>query len=95
MSAPKASGKVNFATFFAIWAEEQRWDVPDIHWRAVHWLEHRGRLAVMRCFRGFAKSTILAVYNAWRYYVDPSYRILHQGDRTKRRTRPAGTPSPC
>jgi hypothetical protein len=83
MSAPKANGKVDFATFFALWAEEQRWDVPDIHWRAVHWLEHRGRLAVMRCFRGFAKSTILAVYNAWRYYIDPSYRILHQGDQDK------------
>lgn len=75
--------KVDFPTFFALWVEEMRWDVPDIHWRAVHWLENRGKLAVFRCFRGFGKSTILAVYNAWRYYQDPTYRILHQGDQDK------------
>jgi hypothetical protein len=83
MSASTASGKVNFATFFAMWAEDRGWTVPDIHWMAVHWLEHRADLAVLRCFRGFGKSTILAIYNAWRYYVDPSYRILHQGDQDK------------
>jgi len=32
-------------------------------------------------FRGFSKSTILACYNAWRYWHDPTYRILHQGDQ--------------
>jgi hypothetical protein len=74
---------VSFAAFFSIWADERGWIVPDVHWIAVHWLEHRGRLAVMRCFRGFAKSTILAIYNAWRYYQDPTYRILHQGDQDK------------
>lgn len=60
-----------------------KWDVPDIHITACNWLEHRGRLAVFRCFRGFAKSTILAVYNAWRLWDDPTYRILHQGDQDK------------
>jgi len=75
--------KADFPTFFAIWAEERRWKVPDIHWIAVHWLENRGRMAVLRCFRGFGKSTLLAVYNAWRYYHDPTYRILHQGDQDK------------
>jgi len=78
-----AARKVDLPTFFAIWAEERRWDVPDVHWRAVHWLEHRGTLAVLRCFRGFGKSTLLAIYNAWRYYQDPAYRILHQGDQDK------------
>lgn len=78
-----APDKVNFATFFAMWAELRGWRVPDIHWLAVNWLEHRGRLAVLRCFRGFGKSTILAIYNAWRYYQDPTYRILHQGDQDK------------
>lgn len=71
--------KASFPEFFYIWAQDRRWTVPDVHWRAVHWLENRGNLAVMRCFRGFAKSTILAVYNAWRYYCDKQYRILHQG----------------
>jgi hypothetical protein len=78
-----ASPKVKFATFFALWADERQWQVPDVHWRAVHWLEHRAALGVLRCFRGFGKSTILAVYNAWRYYKDPAYRILHQGDQDK------------
>lgn len=72
--------RVNFPTFFALWAERQRWVVPDVHWRAAHWLETRGDLAVLRCFRGFGKSTLLAVYNAWRYYCDPTFRILHQSE---------------
>ncbi|HFZ1920622.1 TPA: phage terminase large subunit [Serratia marcescens] len=71
---------VSFPAFFLMWSERMRWDVPDCHWRAVHWLEHRGDLAVLRCFRGFGKSTILAVYNAWRYYRDRTYRILHQSE---------------
>lgn len=83
MSGPRASVKVGLATFFAIWAEERRWEVPDVHWLAVDWLEKRGTLAVLRCFRGFGKSTLLAIYNAWRYYDDPAYRILHQGDQDK------------
>lgn len=73
--------KASFPEFFHIWATQRGWKVPDIHWRAVAWLESRGDVAVMRCFRGFAKSTILAVYNAHRYYLDPTYRILHQGDQ--------------
>lgn len=75
--------KVSFLAFFLMWAERQRWVVPDIHVKACVWLEHRGRLAVLRCFRGFAKSTILAVYNAWLYYEDPTERILHQGESDK------------
>lgn len=72
--------KVSFLTFFLIWAKRQGWQVPLIHVKACHWLEHRGNLAVLRCFRGFGKSTILAVYNAWRFYNDPTYRILHQSE---------------
>lgn len=71
---------ISFVAFFIIWAERMGWDVPDCHYRACHWLEHRGDLAVLRCFRGFGKSTILAVYNAWRYYRDRQYRILHQSE---------------
>lgn len=78
----------SFLAFFLIWAERMGWDVPDCHYRACYWLEHRGNLAVLRCFRGFGKSTILAVYNAWRYYRDRQYRILHQSesDSTARKT---------
>ena len=72
--------KVGFLVFFLIWAHRRKWTVPDIHIRAVLWLESKGEIAVLRCFRGFGKSTILAIYNAWRYYSDPTFRILHQSE---------------
>ncbi len=78
MSARKAN-KATLLCFYLEWSAFKRWDVPSIHVRACHWLEHCQDLAVLRCFRGFGKSTLLAVYNAWRYYIDPTYRILHQG----------------
>ena len=67
--------------FFLIWARRQNWTVPEFHIRMCHWLETVGPVGVLMVFRGAAKSTILAVYNAWRYYLDPTYRILHQGDQ--------------
>jgi hypothetical protein len=76
-SAPQP--KVSFPVFFHIWATAQGWQVPRFHYRMAQWLESRGQHAVMMVFRGAAKSTILAIYNAWRYYCDPGYRILHQG----------------
>lgn len=75
--------KSSFVAFFLTWAEFKGWDVPDIHIQACHWLEHRGDLAVLRCFRGFGKSTVLACYNAWRFWDNPAYRILHQGDQDR------------
>ncbi|WP_295539298.1 phage terminase large subunit [uncultured Pseudacidovorax sp.] len=72
--------RISLLAFFLMWAERQRWEVPDVHVRACVWLEHRGELAVLRCFRGFGKSTILAVYNAWRFHGDLTYRILHQSE---------------
>lgn len=75
--------KSSFLAFFLAWAEFKGWEAPGIHARACHWLEHRGDLAVLRCFRGFGKSTVLACYNAWRFWNDPAYRILHQGDQDK------------
>lgn len=75
-----ATRKVSFLSFFLIWAKRQGWRVPLIHVKVCHWLESAGDIAVLRCFRGFGKSTILAVYNAWRFYQNPSYRILHQSE---------------
>lgn len=74
------SREISFAAFYLLWAKRQRWKVPPIHMVACHWLEHRGENAVFRAHRGFSKSTLLAVYNAWRYYRDPQYRILHQSE---------------
>lgn len=80
-AASVAPSKATLVEFFHIWAKLRGWKVPAFHYRALMWLESRGDLAVWMMFRGAAKSTLLAVYNAWRYYQDPSYRILHQGDQ--------------
>lgn len=75
-----AKRDISFPAFYLIWAKRQNWKVPAVHLEACHWLENRGDLAVFRAHRGFSKSTLLAVYNAWRYYKDETYRILHQGE---------------
>ena len=75
----RPAGKVSFLAFHLVYAVARRWVVPDFHVRVCHWLEHCGDHAVLMCFRGGAKSTLLAEYNAWRYYCDAKYRILHQG----------------
>lgn len=73
---------ISFPAFFLLWAKRQGWEVPDIHIAICHWLESRqGRVAVLRVFRGVGKSTILSIYNAWVYYRNPAFRILHQGDQ--------------
>lgn len=74
---------VSFLVFYLLWAKVQGWAVPDIHVRACHWLEHRGLLAVLRCFRGFGKSTLLDAYDAWRYYTNRQYRIMLQSESDK------------
>lgn len=71
----------SFLAFFLCWADRMGWKVPEIHIRACIWLATKGPVAVMRCFRGFSKSTILAIYNAWRYKENQALRILHQGDQ--------------
>lgn len=75
------SDGVSFLAFFLEWARFKGWHVPDFHVLACDWLEHRGDHAVMRMSRGFAKSTLLGCYNAWRFWQEPGYRILHQGDQ--------------
>ncbi len=78
MAKPKP--KISFLAFFLIWADRQGWEVPALHVRVCHWLESKGPLALLMLPRGHAKSTILGIYNAWRYYCEPSLRILHQGE---------------
>jgi len=72
--------KVGFATFYLMWAQRMQWEVPPIHWIVINWLETRGVVAVLRCFRGFGKSTILDVYFAWQIYKNPRWRILLQSE---------------
>lgn len=79
---------IDFATFYAMWAVVNGWDVPDFHFIVCDFLQSFGRIGLLMMPRGHAKSTILGVYNAWRYYCNPKYRILHQGDQdgTARKT---------
>lgn len=76
----KQKPKISLLAFFLLWADRMGWDVPDLHVRVCVWLENKGDLALLMLPRGHAKSTILGIYNAWRYYCDPSLRILHQGE---------------
>lgn len=76
---------VSFLVFFLIWAEYKGWTVPLLHVRVCQWMDetHQDPLRVLQIFRGAGKSTLLAIYNAWRYYKNPAFRILHQGDQDK------------
>lgn len=67
---------VSFKAFFLIWAKLKGWDVPAFHLAMCDWLEHRGRRGTMKVFRGAAKSTILALYQAWRLRDDPQWRFI-------------------
>lgn len=75
--------KVSLPVFFLIWAETQGWIPPDFHLQVCEFLERPSRTKLLMMPRGHAKSTILGIYNAWRYYCDDQYRILHQGDQDK------------
>lgn len=72
-----ASRRVSFLAFFLQWARTQGWEVPLLHVRVCHWLEHcEDRVRVLMIFRGAAKSTIYAVYKAWTLYRNRSHRSL-------------------
>lgn len=75
--------KVSFPVFYMMWAKMKGWKVPDCHLVVCQWLNDmpEGEESVLMAFRGFSKSTILGIYNAWRIYLNPEYRILHQGDK--------------
>lgn len=72
--------KVSFVAFMLMWDEHIGLITPDCHIRIAHWLECKGDIAVLRCHRGIGKSSILAKYNAWRFYCDPYDQILHQSE---------------
>lgn len=68
---------VSFPVFFCLWAEVQHWHVPELHIRICYWLETcRAPTRVLLVFRGAAKSTIYAVYKAWKLSRDPRSRSL-------------------
>lgn len=72
-----AKPPVDFLTFFLMWAPLQGWKVPLLHVRICIWLEHCTEPErVLMVFRGAAKSTIYAVYKAWKLYKNRAHRSL-------------------
>ncbi len=72
-----ANRDVNFLTFFLIWAKLQGWKVPLLHVRICQWLDTcDARVRVLMVFRGAAKSTIYAVWKAYRLYKNRTNRSL-------------------
>ena len=67
---------VSFKAFFVIWAERKGWVIPDFHLAICDWLERRGRTGVLKVFRGGSKSTILALYQAWKLRSNPRWRFI-------------------
>lgn len=68
---------VSFLAFFVMWAKVMGWKVPDLHVRMCVWLETcDDPVRLMMVFRGAAKSTLYAVYKAWKLYCDRSRRSL-------------------
>ena len=72
-----ANQPVDFLTFFILWARIQGWEVPLLHVRICMWLQDcKEPERVLMVFRGAAKSTIYAVFKAWKLYRDPTRRSL-------------------
>jgi hypothetical protein len=68
---------VSFLTFFLLWARIQGWAVPLLHVRICDWLETCAEPErVLMVFRGAAKSTIYAVFKAWKLYRNRHHRSL-------------------
>ena len=60
-----------------MWANLQGWTVPLLHVRICQWLETCTEpTRVLMVFRGAAKSTIYAVYKAWKLYRNRQHRSL-------------------
>lgn len=68
---------VDFLTFFIMWANYMHWEVPELHVRICVWLDTcKDPERVLMVFRGAAKSTIYAVWCAYRLYRDRTHRAL-------------------
>lgn len=67
---------IDFATFFAMWGDLKGWKVPSLHIRICDWLDSYGPEGLLMIFRGASKSTIVAVYEAYRLWKNPRLRFL-------------------
>jgi hypothetical protein len=59
---------VSFPAFYLQWGDMVGWQVPDCHLEAADWMENgrKGRVGVLKAFRGFSKSTLSGRYLPWR-----------------------------
>lgn len=75
-------GETSFLAFFLIWARVQGWKVPDLHVRICLWLDTcDARVRVLMVFRGAAKSTIYAVWKAYKLWKNRAHRsIIYAAD---------------
>jgi len=73
---------LTFAMFFSIWAVRNDWEVPDIHFTIIDFLENSDAwehsTGVLQAFRGCSKSTIIALYIVYKLVKDPTLRFLVQ-----------------
>jgi hypothetical protein len=77
-------GKVTFLVFYLMWAKLMGWVVPVLHVRICLWLEGcADRIRVLEVFRGAAKSTIYAIWKAYKLYLDRSHRNLVWSEDTR------------
>lgn len=68
---------VTFLAFFVMWAKVMHWDVPRIHVLMCLWLQNcDDPVRVLTVFRGAAKSTLYAIYKAWKLYRNRDRRSL-------------------
>jgi hypothetical protein len=77
MPAPSPNPERTFLAFFLAWAQVQGWSVPMLHVWVCHWLDTcDDSERVLLVFRGAAKSTIYAVFKAFKLWKNRSHRSL-------------------
>ena len=71
---------VDFPLFLILWNRMQGQSTPAIHLRMAEWLQAcwQGcdRRLLLMAFRSCGKSTIVGLFAAWLFYINPNLRIL-------------------
>lgn len=76
--------KISFPAYLLMYNDMLGRKTPDVHMRIAEWLGSRtSKISVLMAHRGIGKSYLLPIYNAWRFYSDKQYQILHQAATDK------------
>lgn len=68
-----------FLEFFAIWANLNKWKIPEVHIRLLDFLEDddwSNDTKIVLCFRGIGKSTLIDLWVAYKLSKEPHLRFL-------------------